>query len=80
MFAPQTSDLLEKLALNFLYNFYRKHNLLKLEIKRSSPKINVKKHTNWSLDACLFVAFVRFYLLFAYFLCCVCCCILGLVM
>ena len=42
MFAPQTSDLLEKLALIFLYNFYREHSLLKLKNKKLSPKINVK--------------------------------------
>ena len=41
-FAPQTSDLLEKLALIFLYNFNRDHILLTLKIKKLSPKINVK--------------------------------------
>ena len=30
LFAPQTSDLLEKLELIFLYNFHREHSLLKL--------------------------------------------------
>ena len=33
---------LEKLALFFLRNFHREHSLLKLVIKRLSPKINVK--------------------------------------
>ena len=42
MFAPQTLDLLEKLALIFLYNFYRDHISLKLKIKKLSPKINGK--------------------------------------
>ena len=39
---PQTWDLLEKLALIFLYNFHREHALIKLIRKRLSPKINVK--------------------------------------
>ena len=42
LFAPQTSDLLEKLALIFLYNFHCDHILLTLKIKKLSPKINVK--------------------------------------
>ena len=33
MFMPQTSDLLEMLALIFLYNFHREHKLLKIKIK-----------------------------------------------
>ena len=43
---PQTSDLLEKSALIFLYNFHREHSLLKLIIKKLSPKINVKNIKN----------------------------------
>ena len=39
---PQTSDLLEKSALIFLYICHREHSLLKLVIKKLSPKINVK--------------------------------------
>ena len=42
LFAPQTLDLLEKLALIFLYNFHRDHILLTLKIKKLSLKINVK--------------------------------------
>ena len=42
LFLPQTSDLLEKLALIFLHNFHRKRSLLKLSIKKLSQKINVK--------------------------------------
>ena len=33
---------LEKLALIFLFNFHHEHSLLKLVIKKLSPKINVK--------------------------------------
>ena len=40
--APQTWDLLEKLALIFLYDFHHDHISLKLKIKKLSPKINVK--------------------------------------
>ena len=36
VFVPQTSDLLEKLALNFLYNFHRERSLLKLKIINKS--------------------------------------------
>ena len=41
---------MEKLALIFLYNFHREHNLLKIVIKKLSPKINVKniKKTEFS--------------------------------
>ena len=46
---PQTSDLLEKSALIFLYNFHREHSLLKLIIKKLSPKINVKNIKKSSL-------------------------------
>ena len=42
LIAPQTSDLLEKLALVFLYNFHGDHMLLTLKIKKLSPKTNVK--------------------------------------
>ena len=42
LFAPQISNLLEKLALIFLYNFHCDHILLALKIKKLSPKINVK--------------------------------------
>ena len=38
LFAPQTWDLLEKLALIFLYNFHREHGLIKLIRKKLSPK------------------------------------------
>ena len=43
---PETSDLLEKSALIFLYNFHREHSWLKLIIKKLSPKINVKNIKN----------------------------------
>ena len=33
---------LKKSALIFLYNFHREHSLLKLVIKKLSPKINLK--------------------------------------
>ena len=46
LFAPQTWDLLEKLALIFLYNFHREHGLIKLIRKKLSPKINVKNIKN----------------------------------
>ena len=36
-----TNDLLEKLALIFLYNIYREHSLLK-SLKKISSKINEK--------------------------------------
>ena len=42
LFAPQTWELLEKLALIFLYNFHREHGLINLIRKKLSPKINVK--------------------------------------
>ena len=42
LFVPQTSDLLEKLALIFLYNFHSDHILLKLKMKKLLRKINVK--------------------------------------
>ena len=41
LFAPQTSDLLETLALIYLHNFHRDHILLTLK-KKLSPKINEK--------------------------------------
>ena len=46
LFAPQTWDLLEKLAPIFLYNFHREHGLIKLIRKKLSPKINVKNIKN----------------------------------
>ena len=46
LFAPQTWDLLEKLALIFLYNFHREHGFIKLIRKQLSPKINVKNIKN----------------------------------
>ena len=42
----ETSDLLEKSALIFLYNFHREHSWLKSIIKKLSPKINVKNIKN----------------------------------
>ena len=42
LFAPQSWDLLEKLALIFLYNFHHKHGLIKLIRKKLLTKINVK--------------------------------------
>ena len=43
LFAQQTSDLLEELALYFLYNFHCKHSLLGIKTKKKiSPKIYVK--------------------------------------
>ena len=44
LFAPQTSDLMEKLALIFLYNFHRDHILLKLKIKKVIPENQCEKH------------------------------------
>ena len=49
LFAPQTWDLLEKLALIFLYNFHHEHGLIKLIRKKLSPKINVKNIKKSSL-------------------------------
>ena len=61
---PQTSDLLEKSALIFLYNFHREHSLLKLVIKKLSPKINVKNIKK----SFFFIFFLRimFKILFSY--------------
>ena len=42
LFAPQTQDLLEKLAESLLYNFHREHILLKLKIKKLLRKIRSK--------------------------------------
>ena len=39
---PRAWDLLEKLALSLLYNFYREHILLKLKIKSYCEKIVLK--------------------------------------
>ena len=58
-FVPQTSDFSEKLALIFLYNFHREHSLLKLKIKKLSPKTNVKKHKT---RVVLFICFGFVYL------------------
>ena len=46
---PQTSDLLEKLALIFLHNFHRKRSLLKLLIKKVIAENHCEKHKNRSL-------------------------------
>ena len=46
LFAPQTWDLLENLALIFPYNFHREHGLIKLIRKKLSPKFNVKNIKN----------------------------------
>ena len=45
LFAPQTLDLLEKLALIFLYNFHRDHILLTLTIKSYRRKSMWKHKT-----------------------------------
>ena len=42
LFAQQTLDPSEKLALIFLYNIHHDHILVTLKIKKFSPKINVK--------------------------------------
>ena len=42
LLAPQVPGLLEKLAKSFLYNFHRKHILLKLKIKKLLQKIVLK--------------------------------------
>ena len=46
MFAPQTSDLLEKMVLIFLYNFHRDHNLQTLKIKKVIAENQCEKHKN----------------------------------
>ena len=45
LFAPQAPDLLEKLAESLRYNFYRKHILLKLKIRKLLRKISSKNLT-----------------------------------
>ena len=64
LYAPQTSDLFEKLALIFLYIFHSEHSFLNLKIKKLSPKINVNniKHRLSlmkvkSIEKCSFGAF-----------------------
>ena len=47
---PHTSGHLEKSALIFPYNFHREHNLLKLIVKKLSPKINLKNIKNRVYD------------------------------
>ena len=49
LFAPQTWDLLEKLALIFLYNFDREHGLIKLIRKKIIVENQCEKHKNSSL-------------------------------
>ena len=57
LFAPQTLDLLETLALIFLYNFHREHGLIKLIRKKLSPKINVKNIKNRVVGYSIFVQY-----------------------
>ena len=45
---PETSDLLEKSALLFLYNFHRKHSWLKLIIKKVLAENQCEKHKKLS--------------------------------
>ena len=45
LFAPQTQDLLEKLAETLLYNFHREHILLNVKIKKLLRKIKSKNLT-----------------------------------
>ena len=45
LFVPQAQDLLEKLAEILLYNFHRKHILLKLKTKKLLRKIKSKNLT-----------------------------------
>ena len=61
LFAPQTWELLEKLALIFLYNFHREHGLINLIRKKLSPKINVKniKHRVFFLATVFFSTIVN---------------------
>ena len=44
LLAPQVAGVLEKLAESFLYNFHRKHNLLKLKIKKLLQKLVLKTY------------------------------------
>ena len=44
LFAPQTSDLLEKLALIFLHNFHRDQILLTMKIKKVITENQCEKH------------------------------------
>ena len=46
MFVPQTSDLLEKLALIFLNNLHRERILLKFLIKKGIAENQCDKHKN----------------------------------
>ena len=43
---PETSDLLEKSALIFLYNFHREHSWLKSIIKKVIAENQCEKHKN----------------------------------
>ena len=45
LFAPQAQGLFEKLAKILLYNFHRKHILLKLKTKKLLRKISYKNLT-----------------------------------
>ena len=45
LFVPQEQELFEKLAESLLYNFHRKHILLKLKIKSLLRKIISKNLT-----------------------------------
>ena len=47
---PETSDLLEKSALFFLYNFHREHSWLKSIIKKVIAENQCEKHKKSSLD------------------------------
>ena len=49
LFAPQTWDLLEKFALNFLYNFHRERGLIKLMRKKVIAENQCEKHKKSSL-------------------------------
>ena len=44
LFAPQTWDLLEKLALIFLYNFHREHGSIKFIRKKVIAENQCEKH------------------------------------
>ena len=55
MFAPQTSDFLEKLALLFLNNFHHEHSLLKSKIKKVIVEKKCEKQKN--------IFFIFFYFL-----------------
>ena len=50
LFAQQTWNVLEKLALIFLYNFHREHGLIKLIRKKFIAEIQCEKHKKSSLS------------------------------